>query len=307
MSRRGIAGIFLPRLAGDSRGLCPKDRNQVRLPAQGEVNWKASQLKPVRRLLFDSALPVTRSLNGKYFFSSHTEKVCPESTITSVYQNMPTCGNISALPEKAVTVTRSGASIPITELLRLSQAGDAQAEEHLFRAVFGQLRRIAAASLREEHNSPLMEPTELVNEAYLHLFGERNKDFKNRDHFFRVAARAMRCILIDIARKRRSAKRSVGLRQVELDVAIPDKRFQWPEKVLMFESVLVKLEQFDRRAAEIVELKVFLGLTDEQVAENLGCSSRTVKRDYKVAKSWLRAELGEQQSNRPCNAKKNAS
>ena len=188
--------------------------------------------------------------------------------------------------------TRFSTSIPITQLLKLSQQGDVQAGDHLFRIVFGQLRRIAAANLRREHNACALQPTELVNEAYLRLFGNREKDFQNREHFFRVAARAMRCVLADIARKRNAAKRMDGLFQVPLDETIADSRRAWPEKVLIFEEALSKLAQMDPRAAEVVELKVFLGLTDQQAADSLGCSVRTVKRDFKAAKVWLQAEMG---------------
>lgn len=197
---------------------------------------------------------------------------------------------------------RFSTSIPITELLKLSQQGDTQAGDHLFRVVFGQLRRIAAANLRREHHACPLQPTELVNEAYVHLFGNREKDFKNREHFFRVAARAMRCVLSDIARKRNAAKRMDGLIQVPLDEAIPDSRLAWPEKVLMFEEALIKLAQMDPRAAEIVELKVFLGLTDQQVSDNLGYSVRTVKRDFKAAKAWLQAEMSPISSKAKANA-----
>jgi len=187
--------------------------------------------------------------------------------------------------------TRFITAIPITELIRLSQQGDVQAGDHLFRIVFGQLRRIAAANLRHEHHALALQPTELVNEAYLRLFGDREKDFQNREHFFRVAARAMRCVLADIARKRNAAKRMDGLVQVPLDESISDSRRPWPEKVLIFEEALSKLAQMDPRAAEVIELKVFLGLTDQQAADSLGCSVRTVKRDFKAAKAWLQAEM----------------
>ena len=93
-----------------------------------------------------------------------------------------------------------------------------------------------------------------------------------------------------------------GLIQVPLDEAIPDSRRAWPEKVLMFEEALLKLAQMDSRAAEIVELKVFLGLTDQQVSDNLGYSVRTVKRDFKAAKAWLQAEMSPISSKAKANA-----
>jgi len=204
-------------------------------------------------------------------------------------------GKIEPLPSLMDLVP--GTSIPITELLRLSQQGDTQAEDYFFRAVFGQLRRIAAASLRREGATASLEPTELVNEAYIHLFGERCKDFKNREHFFRVAARAMRCVLIDIARKRKAAKRDNGLRQVSLDEVMLSATESWPDKMLALESALLRLAQFDPRAAEILELKAFLGFTDQQVADCTGIGIRTVKRDFKAAKAWLQAELSSLPSN----------
>jgi RNA polymerase sigma factor (TIGR02999 family) len=198
------------------------------------------------------------------------------------------CGRINPIQPP---MDIDAATAPITELLRFAQQGDAQAEEYLFRAVFGHLRRLAAASLRRENGRVCLEPTELVNEAYLHLFGERTKDFKNRTHFLAVAARAMRCILIDIARKRKAAKREGALRQVTLDEFIPSNVQNWPERLLALEEVLLRLAEFDPRAAEIVELKVFLGSTDQEVSDIVGKSLRTVKRDWKIAKAWLQAEL----------------
>jgi RNA polymerase sigma factor (TIGR02999 family) len=189
--------------------------------------------------------------------------------------------------------TTAAASAPITDLLQQAQQGDLQAEEYLFRAVFGHLRRLAAAKLRSEQGRSGLEPTELVNEVYLHLFGERTRKFKDRAHFWAVAAHAMRCILIDVARKRKASKRDAGLRQVTLNELIPAPSRAWPERLLTFEQLLVRLSEFDPRAAEILELKVFLGSTDQQVAEIIGLSVRTVKRDYQAAKAWLQAELSD--------------
>jgi RNA polymerase sigma factor (TIGR02999 family) len=238
--------------------------------------------------------PGTSHISTSHISTSHI------STSHIIYHE-PIRSAILITPSKPVD-NRFSSSIPITELLRLSQQGDTQAGDHLFRVVFGQLRRIAAANLRREHHPLPLQPTELVNEAYVHLFGNREKDFQNREHFFRVAARAMRCVLADIARKRNATKRMDGLIQVPLDEAIPDSRRAWPEKVLMFEEALLKLAQMDSRAAEIVELKVFLGLTDQQVSDNLGYSVRTVKRDFKAAKAWLQAEMSPISSKAKANA-----
>jgi RNA polymerase sigma factor (TIGR02999 family) len=185
----------------------------------------------------------------------------------------------------------TNSSAPITELLRLSQQNDPQAREYLFQAVFSHLRRIAAQRLRKENATAALEPTELVNEAYLSLFGDNNREFCNRAHFMAVAAHAMRCILIDMARKRKSAKRNWGDFQVTLSEIIPAVSPSWTERLLHFEDVMKRLEQFDPRAAQIVELRIFVGFTEEEIAGTLGISSRTVKRDYRAAKAWLQAEL----------------
>lgn len=187
--------------------------------------------------------------------------------------------------------SRISASLPVTELLQLAERGDTEAEDRLFRAIFGHLRRLAAAKLRKESRGAGLEPTELVNEAYSHLFSNGKRYFSNRAHFLAVAARAMHCILVDIARKRRACKRDWGLHQVTLNEFIPTAVETWPERLLLFDDVLRRLAEFDARAAQIVQLKVFVGSTDEEIADVVGRSSRTVKRDYKAAKAWLQAEL----------------
>lgn len=186
--------------------------------------------------------------------------------------------------------TRSAASAPITELLRLSREGDSQAREQVFQAVFAHLRRIAAARLRMERGNQELEPTELVNEAYLDLFGRSGREFADRTHFLAVAARAMHCILVDLARRRKAAKRSWGC-QVTLSDLIPSGREKWPDRVLLFNDLMQRLAKFDARAAQIVELKLFVGCTFDEVAKIVGKCPRTAKRDYKAAKAWLQAEL----------------
>jgi RNA polymerase sigma factor (TIGR02999 family) len=149
---------------------------------------------------------------------------------------------------------------------------------------------MAAVHLSRESASNALEPTELVNEVYLHLFGKKVRDFENRNHFISVAARAMRCILIDIARKRKAVKRGFGF-QVTLDELIPGSQSEWPERLLNLESALTRLASFDPRSAQIVEMKVFMAASDEEIASVIGKSARTIKRDFRAAKAWLQAEL----------------
>lgn len=188
---------------------------------------------------------------------------------------------------------RAVSSTAITELLRLSQQGDSSAAQELFDAVYAHLRQIAALHLRKEGRPNCLDPTELVHEAYFKLFGEREKQYTSRAHFWGVATQAMRCILVDLARKRRAAKRVGELRQVTLNELMPEPDERWPEDMLFFDQVRDKLAQFDARSAQIVDLKMLMGFTDEEIGQILGVSERTVKRDFKAAKAWLRAELGD--------------
>ena len=125
---------------------------------------------------------------------------------------------------------------------------------------------------------------------FIDQFGDHVRSFENRNHFLAVSARAMRCILIDIARKRNASKRGFGL-QVTFNDLIPGGHSEWPERLLIVESALVRLASFDPRSAQIMEFKIFMGSSDDEIAAILGKSARTVKRDYKAARAWLQAEL----------------
>jgi RNA polymerase sigma factor (TIGR02999 family) len=181
-------------------------------------------------------------------------------------------------------------SPPITELLVLARNGSAEAEDALFRAVYGQLRQIAARHLRGEAKGVGIEPSELVNEAYLNLFGGSSREFENRGHFMAVAARAMRFILVDLARKRKSRKRFGG-RPVTLGDLL-DSPEHWSDRLLVIDDALTRLAQFDPRGAKVLELRAFVGLTVSQIATIIDKDERTVKRDHRDALIWLRAELG---------------
>ncbi len=181
-------------------------------------------------------------------------------------------------------------SPPITELLIQARNGSVEAEDALFRAVYGQLRQTAARHLRNESNSVGIEPSELVNEAYLNLFGSRSHQFENRGHFMAVAARAMRNILVDMARKRKAQKRFGGQPVTLGDLLVSAEH--WTSRLLVVDDALTRLAGFDPRGAKVLELRAFVGLSLAQIAAIIQKDERTVRRDHRDALIWLRAELG---------------
>jgi RNA polymerase sigma factor (TIGR02999 family) len=178
----------------------------------------------------------------------------------------------------------------ITRLLGELRNGDSEAESRLVEAVYPELRKIASRHLRRERAGHTLQATALVNEAYLQLVGQQDKEFQNRSHFFAVAAQLMRRILVDYARQKKAQKRDGGLQRVELtDVfAIGDEKL---EEVLAIDEALTRLAGWDPRQSKVVELRFFGGLTEEEVADVLSVSLRTVKRDWNVARAWLHGEL----------------
>lgn len=183
---------------------------------------------------------------------------------------------------------------PITELLRLAKSGDLRAETRLFQALLAELKKMAASRMRHERCDHTLQPTALVNEAYMRLSAQRDKTYQNRAHFLAVAAQVMHCVLVDYARARRAGKRLGGLKRVDLEPNLPSTSKGWSDDLLALEASLKRLAAFDPRSARVIELKVFAGMTDEEIAEAIGKAPRTVKRDYKAAKAWLTGDLRRQ-------------
>lgn len=179
----------------------------------------------------------------------------------------------------------------VTQLLRQWSAGDAAALEKLLPLVYDELRRRAGAYLRQERPEHTLQPTALVHEAYLKLVGGGSVDWKDRAHFFGVAARAMRQVLVDHARARQTAKRGEGQVRVELDaagaVAAPARSLD----LLDLDRALSRLAALDERQSRLVELRLFAGLTIEESAEVLRVSHATVSREWKHAEAWLQREM----------------
>lgn len=178
----------------------------------------------------------------------------------------------------------------VTQLLVDWRNGDEAAFEQLLPFVYDELRRIARRYMSRETASHTLQTTALVNEAYLRLINQQNVDWQNRAHFFAVAARVMRCLLVDHARARSYEKRGGGALQVSLNEELASA----PElslDVLALDEALERLSSVDARKSRIVELRFFGGLSVEETAEVLEVSAITVKREWLKAKAWLFREL----------------
>jgi len=178
----------------------------------------------------------------------------------------------------------------ITQLLGELRTGNKAAESRLLELVYPELRKIASRYLKAERPGHTLQPTALVNEAYLQLAGQMEKDWQNRSHFLAVAAQLMRRILVDYARSKKADKRDGARRRVELTDALAVADDQLNE-ILTIDAALHRLAVFDPRRSKVVELRFFGGLTEDEVAEVLQVAPRTVKRDWNVAKAWLHGEL----------------
>jgi RNA polymerase sigma-70 factor, ECF subfamily len=181
----------------------------------------------------------------------------------------------------------------ITELLIEWNNGRNGALEDLLPLVYGELRRLAAHRLRQERPDHTLQPTALVHEAYLRLVDQRRVRWQNRAHFYGVAAHIMRRILVDQARARKADKRGGEWQRVTLtDNKTPNESRD--VDVLALDNALQRLAALDPQQERIVELRYFGGLTLEETAEVVGISTATVKREWAIAKAWLRAALSDQ-------------
>jgi len=179
----------------------------------------------------------------------------------------------------------------ITQLLVDWGKGDQAALEKLMPLVYDELRRLASNYLRRERAAHTLQPTALVNEAYLKLVDQRNAKWQNRAHFFGISAQLMRRILVDHARQHQAAKRG-GSNQQRLSITSAERVAKQPEiDLLALNEALEELTQMDPQQAQIVELKFFGGLSIDETAEVLGISHATVERDWKMARAWLRRQL----------------
>lgn len=178
----------------------------------------------------------------------------------------------------------------VTALLDAWRGGDASALERLIPIVYADLRRIAGRYIRSEKEGHTLQATALVHEAYLRLIRDPDQTWVNRAHFFGIAGQIMRNLLVDHARTAARSKRGGGAAAVQLDSSLEVGAVD-PDELVALDEALKRLSVVDARASRIVELRYFVGLSNEEVAEVIGVSLKTVKRDWSAAKAWLRKEL----------------
>jgi len=178
----------------------------------------------------------------------------------------------------------------VTQILQAIEQGNAQAAQELLTLVYDELRRVAAHRMASEAPGHTLQPTALVHEAWLHLGGDAQPSWRNRAHFFGAAAEAMRRILVDRARAKQALKRGGDLERVDLDAVelaspMPD------DELRALDEALDRLATVDTRAAEMVKLCFFVGLTQEEAARELGVSLATAERVWGFARAWLLREV----------------
>lgn len=177
----------------------------------------------------------------------------------------------------------------VTQLLIAWSNGDQAAREGLMSVVYEELHGLARRYMRRESPGHTLQTSALVHEAFLRLVDQQNVHWQNRAHFFGIAAQMMRRILVDYARSRNYAKRGGGVRALSLDEGIvSDER---SAEVVAVHEALEELAKIDARKCQIVELRFFGGLSIDEIAELLGVSEGTVRRDWRMAKTWLRREI----------------
>ena len=181
----------------------------------------------------------------------------------------------------------------VTELLRASRGGDQAAADALIPLVYGELRRLAASYMKLERPDHTLQPTALVHEAYIRLVGQES-DWQGRTHFLGVAARQMRRVLVDHARKRSASKRAGHESRVTFEDALAVANDK-PHELVAVDQAVEQLAKEYPRQARVVELRFFGGYTEDETAQILSVSPETVKRDWRFARTWLSREIHQAQ------------
>ena len=168
--------------------------------------------------------------------------------------------------------------------------GEPDGETRLMELTYRELRKIAAGHLRRERSAHSLQTTDLVHEAYLRLAGQAGTPWRDRAHFFQIAAHVMRQFLIDRARKRHAGKRGGGVPEISLDRALNVAEAPSPD-LLVLDEALSRLQALDHRQCRVVEMRFFAGMSEEEIAEVLGVSARTINREWRMARAWLYKEI----------------
>ena len=179
----------------------------------------------------------------------------------------------------------------VTILLQQMRSGDSAAADKLIPLVVDELRRLARLQLRDERPGHTLQPTALVNEAYLRLVGDQARDWQNRAHFIGVSVSVMRRILIDHARRKRALKRGFEEQAIAGVEDYAGLSYQQADELMALNIALDQLDKMSSRQRQVVELRYFGGLSTEEAAEVLKVSPITVKRDWVVARAWLKGQL----------------
>jgi RNA polymerase sigma factor (TIGR02999 family) len=179
----------------------------------------------------------------------------------------------------------------ITELLEQWSGGNQAALDKLYPLVYEELRRLARSYMKREPKGHTLQTTALINEAYVRIVDQKSVHWQNRSHFFAISAQIMRRILVDHARRYLHAKRGGGPRRVSLDEAMIVAA-ERSEEVLMLDEALSNLARMDPRRCQVVELRYFAGLNNQEIASVLHISENTVMRDWNLARAWLYQQLG---------------
>jgi RNA polymerase sigma factor (TIGR02999 family) len=189
-----------------------------------------------------------------------------------------------------MTAGEAGIRGEVTQLLNRARDGDPGAFDRLLPLIYDELRAIARRQLRREQIGHTLQPTALVHDAYLKLVDQTGVEWRDRAHFFSIAARAMRQVLIDYARRRGAEKRGGGV--VRTTLSNQELALEVPlEELLALDDALDRLAEVNERLRQVVEFRFFGGMAEEEIAEVLGVSTRTVQRDWLRARAWLYAEL----------------
>jgi RNA polymerase sigma-70 factor (ECF subfamily) len=178
----------------------------------------------------------------------------------------------------------------VTELLNQWSSGDQAALEQLMSLVYAELHKLARGHMRRQNPDHTLQTTALIHEAWLRMAGDSEKNWKSRAHFYGVAAKAMRHVLVDYARKRHAAKRGAGVRRVPLEegISTSDERLTG---LIALDEALTRLGGLHSRQSQVVELRFFGGFSVEDTADLLKVSAETVMLDWRAAKAWLHKEL----------------
>ena len=181
--------------------------------------------------------------------------------------------------------------VNLTELIHRAQQGDSTAADALFSATYQHLRKLARARLRSGGRDAVLDTTALVHESYIRLAEGQRIQLSDRLHFLRYAARAMRSVIVDFARKKQADRRGGGALHISTNPEIPDMSGAGEEQIMRVDEALQQLATLDQRLAQVVEMRYFAGMTESEIAEALGITERTVRRDWEKARLLLAQSL----------------